>query len=430
MSFLISQTLHAQSVYKLRADSVLLTNPPGNAELIIENSTKQVPGVLYNKGNGRTEFRRFVQLSDSSFALGTDTIRVNISGSARSVYDSMVFYQNKYFQQGGNSFGTTATIGINEGRALNLRTNGIDRIRIHTNGLVSIGDTNVTSSLLYVAGNMSIRDQFTAPTITASNKLYAAVASGFPRFYVQPSIDDMKGMIGTSVGGGVIIKWNNPEGSYNTDLGWASSSNSEKLRIGRYTNNVSPVFTPSMVLWRTGGITVNSETKTPRILYIRGSVGINKDSLPLINEIGTNQFLVQDTTTGQLGRTNLSPTDNSLFDLAGKNSLQTSNASATTISSFAPVNGQAGLLECRIIAQGADGATIAVFNKSISFRKKAGAIYLGSLTSLQPDEIDAGLAGCSVDLLQSGNNILVQVSGLAASSIYWKANYNVVINTL
>lgn len=69
----------AQYVYKIKADSVLITNDSCTAELIIENSTKNVKGFLVNKGNGRTEFRRAQQLTDSSFIVAGDTIVIRDS---------------------------------------------------------------------------------------------------------------------------------------------------------------------------------------------------------------------------------------------------------------------------------------------------------------------------------------------------------------
>jgi hypothetical protein len=54
----LEKTLHAQYVYTIKADSVKITNTCDTAELIIENHTQTIPGFLYNKGRGRTEFRR------------------------------------------------------------------------------------------------------------------------------------------------------------------------------------------------------------------------------------------------------------------------------------------------------------------------------------------------------------------------------------
>jgi hypothetical protein len=74
-SFLIILTLlgislfsYSQNVYQIRADSVRIYNTCDTAELILENRTQNVPGFLYNKGRGRTEFRKLT--FDSTFILG------------------------------------------------------------------------------------------------------------------------------------------------------------------------------------------------------------------------------------------------------------------------------------------------------------------------------------------------------------------------
>jgi hypothetical protein len=74
----IGQAASAQYVYTIKADSVKITNSCDTAELIIENHTQTVPGFLYNKGRGRTEFRRgAIQINDSLFLIGSDTIKLN-----------------------------------------------------------------------------------------------------------------------------------------------------------------------------------------------------------------------------------------------------------------------------------------------------------------------------------------------------------------
>ena len=74
----IGQASFAQYIYTIKADSVKITNSCDTAELIIENHTQNVPGFLYNKGKGRTEFRRgAIQLNDSLFLIGGDTIKLN-----------------------------------------------------------------------------------------------------------------------------------------------------------------------------------------------------------------------------------------------------------------------------------------------------------------------------------------------------------------
>jgi len=54
---LIGFMASAQFIYKIKADSVLITNDSCNAELNLENSTRnRTGGFLKNRGNGRTQF--------------------------------------------------------------------------------------------------------------------------------------------------------------------------------------------------------------------------------------------------------------------------------------------------------------------------------------------------------------------------------------
>src|SRR5690242_9375002 len=79
------QGIFAQYVYTIKADSVKITNSCDTAELIVENHTQDVCGFLFNKGKGRTEFRRgAIPLNDSMYLIGCDTInlykgRVNVT---------------------------------------------------------------------------------------------------------------------------------------------------------------------------------------------------------------------------------------------------------------------------------------------------------------------------------------------------------------
>jgi hypothetical protein len=75
-----AQSISAQYVYTIKADSVKITNNCDTAELIIENHTQTVPGFLFNKGRGRTEFRKgFYMLNDSLYLLGADTLNINLA---------------------------------------------------------------------------------------------------------------------------------------------------------------------------------------------------------------------------------------------------------------------------------------------------------------------------------------------------------------
>lgn len=74
--FLCYLQAYTQTVYTITADSVKITNTNDTAELIIQNHTQAVQGFLFNKGNGRTEFRKALQkLNDSTYLVGADTLK-------------------------------------------------------------------------------------------------------------------------------------------------------------------------------------------------------------------------------------------------------------------------------------------------------------------------------------------------------------------
>jgi hypothetical protein len=119
----IEKSIHAQYVYTIKADSVKITNSCDTAELIIENHTQTVPGFLFNKGRGRTEFRRgLMSLNESVFLIGADTL------------DLDKILGGRYYKQGGNSFGTTALFGTKDNFPLTFLQNNRETARVDTSG--------------------------------------------------------------------------------------------------------------------------------------------------------------------------------------------------------------------------------------------------------------------------------------------------------
>src|ERR1044072_1107266 len=108
----LKQTLHAQYIYTIKADSVKITNSCDTAELIIENHTQAVCGFLFNKGKGRTEFRRaLLRLNHSTTLIGCDTLKLNA------------------WLQGGNRFGTIGKFGTLDDNPIDYYTNNTFRGR-------------------------------------------------------------------------------------------------------------------------------------------------------------------------------------------------------------------------------------------------------------------------------------------------------------
>lgn len=98
--FLTATAAFSQHTHKLKADSVLITSDQQSSELIIQNSTKSVPGFLFNRGNGRTEFRRGItKLNDSIWLIGADTFDIKgLKGLGLSVYrDGLIKINDSLF---------------------------------------------------------------------------------------------------------------------------------------------------------------------------------------------------------------------------------------------------------------------------------------------------------------------------------------------
>ena len=138
----LEKSLHAQSprtpyIYTIKADSVKITNTCDTAELIIENHTQTVPGFLFNKGRGRTEFRRGLQkLTDSVYIVGGDTLRMNP------------------WLQGGNRFGTSGSFGTMDNNHIDFYTNSIRRGRLTNKGSLQIGNISWDNEDKLQVGNI------------------------------------------------------------------------------------------------------------------------------------------------------------------------------------------------------------------------------------------------------------------------------------
>ena len=94
----------SQFTHKIKADSVRIYNDNCTAELIVENSTSNIKGFLFNKGLGRTEFRKAViKLNDSSFLIGGDTLTIKrvFNGLLQG---SVLFYDGTVINQDNDNF--------------------------------------------------------------------------------------------------------------------------------------------------------------------------------------------------------------------------------------------------------------------------------------------------------------------------------------
>lgn len=130
---------NAQFTYKIKADSVKITNDSCTAELILENSTKNINGFLYNRGIGRTEFRQpIININGTSYPIGPDTL-----------YLDSICCQLGWKITGNSGITAANFLGTIDSAKLAIRTKNIQRMSVFENGTVNIASTDATTTPLF-----------------------------------------------------------------------------------------------------------------------------------------------------------------------------------------------------------------------------------------------------------------------------------------
>jgi hypothetical protein len=143
---LIVTSAAAQVQTQIIGDSVRIHGNTGTAELNLENSTDTVPGFLFNKGLGRTQFKRgLVRIDDTTYLIGADTLRIH----AGSGGVTLKWYQESATPAGSNNYIVTGPYAIATG-GQSLQVTGINAAAIGGagnfvggNNSFGIGDNSV-----------------------------------------------------------------------------------------------------------------------------------------------------------------------------------------------------------------------------------------------------------------------------------------------
>jgi hypothetical protein len=136
-------------VYTIKADTVKITNCD-SAELILQNHTQNIPGFLFNTGNGRTAFQHAAtKLNDSSYLVGADTVVVPV-------------FRNTAWMEGGNAFGATGALGTLDNHPLVFYANGTPWAELFPTGHMVVGPASDAGYTFNVQGTMNVASTLTA----------------------------------------------------------------------------------------------------------------------------------------------------------------------------------------------------------------------------------------------------------------------------
>lgn len=150
---LLTSFCFAQNTYQIRADSVRIYNTCDTAELILENRTRDTIGFLFNKGNGRTEFKRLhlVKVGASQLAIqGQDTLDLSFLGTGTANVRGTL---KDFITSAGNTsaagvFDNLYTYSVPAGK---LAKDG-DKL-FATYGGTLAGNVNAKSMVIVIGGN-------------------------------------------------------------------------------------------------------------------------------------------------------------------------------------------------------------------------------------------------------------------------------------
>jgi len=316
--FCLARPLCAQFVYVIKADSVKITNQCDTAELILENHTKDIPGFLFNKGKGRTEFRRgLIKGSDSIYLIGSDTLKTVPPYLAWLTPGNAAI--NAY----------TNFLGTRDSASLVFRTNYSERMRLTgTTGNLLLGTATDNGQKLQVNGdewingklNLANSDNTGKSAVYKGSDVFMSSYNGNNTF--PPSINSYDNSVYIGRGSGNFT--NNSIG-FNSGIGYQVLQN---FTTG-YNNAAYGIW--SLQALTTG---VNNTAGSPYALQ-HLTTGIENTALgtaalTLLTTGGQNTALGTYAGSGATGSLNVFVGFKAGYDETGSNKLYIANSSTHT----------------------------------------------------------------------------------------------------
>ena len=325
-----------------------------------------------------------------------------------SYFDTSSIANPNAFVQGGNSFGTTATLGTNDANSLVLETNNTTRLFISSSGNIGIG-TAIPANALEVSGGI------TATSLTASGAII--IGNGDIKLPVNGYI--FGGDIEILNGNHVLYPANPPAQPNDILVGTSSflASNTQiQLRsisepnvIGGYDSGSIFFKTPSgsgMTYTNEGrlGIGVSNPTST---LHVSGA---NDQALFEIDSPAVNNIIYV-SGSGNVGIGTATPT-NTLQ--VGGTGISTTNLTASGLPQTAPDSRQVLMIDS------ASGAIVRVTAASLS-----GSVGVDSFKTVSVGGLGTGTGGTvtadsstdTLNISSSDVNLTISASGTTIDTI-------------
>lgn len=107
-----------------------------------------------------------------------------------------------------------------------------------------------------------------------------------------------------------------------------------------------------------------------------------------------------------------------------RNEIETTDATATDILTIEIEDQSAGILQ--VWCAGFDATDAVTGMKQVRYKKVGGTLTLGTVGDVLAVQADGALSAATFGIIASSNNIAVQVTGVAATAINWKAEYKLI----
>lgn len=151
---------------------------------------------------------------------------------------------------------------------------------------------------------------------------------------------------------------------------------------------------------------------------------IDTDFNKSFSNSGTNFILQSSFVFGEYFRGLSSATFHGTYTKRNMSTVQTTNATATTIATIPILTSESVQVLSQINGFNSAFTAMAAGTLTFAARNTAGAVTVVG-TPISVPFIDAALVGSSFTAVASGTNVLIQVTGIAATTINWSSDYNI-----